>query len=80
MAKKTAYQQANEDIAAIIAEAKIRKGWMDRDVGKILSLTACTISRKRSKKELPELSFSGVILLADAAGYDVKFQKREVFK
>ncbi len=75
--KKTPYQQEHEDISAIIAEAKVRKGWGDKDIGRILGVTACTVSKKRTGKVLPEIPFCKVAILADAAGYDIRFVKRE---
>ena len=35
--KKTPYQQAHEDINAIIAELKSRKGWTDKEIGTMFS-------------------------------------------
>lgn len=78
--KKTPYQQAHEDIEAIISEAKVRKKWQDKDIGKVLGVTACTVSRKRTSGILPEIAFSKVSILADAAGYDIQFVKRNAYR
>ena len=81
--KKTAYQKEHEDIAAIIAEVKVRKGWTDKEVGKLIGprgIKAGTLKDKRVQKTLPNMRFCDVAVLADAAGYDIKFQKREVYR
>ena len=58
MAKKNAYQQANEDIAAIIAEAKSRKGWTDKDIGKLIGskgIKAESVKNNRSRGVFPNM-------------------------
>lgn len=83
MAKKNAYQQANEDIAAIIAEAKSRKGWTDKDIGKLIGskgIKAESVKNNRSRGVFPNMRFCDVSVLAEAAGYDVVFRKKEVYR
>lgn len=74
--KKNPYQQAHEDIAAIIAEVKARKKWQDRDIGKILEVKDATVSAHRRRGTFPNMSFGKIILLADVAGYNIKFERK----
>lgn len=76
MSKKSPYQQANEDIAVIMAEAKTRQNIRDADIGKLIGLEAITIRNKRSTKTLPTLQFWKVLVLAEAAGYCVRFERK----
>ncbi len=81
--KKTPYQQEHEDIAAIIVEAKSRKGWTDKDIGKLIGpngIEERTVRNNRSMKAFPNMRFCDVSVLADAAGYDIKFVKREMYR
>ena len=80
--KKTSYRQAHDNIAAIIAEAKSRKGWTDKDIGKLIGphgIGEGTVRNNRSMKVFPDMRFCDVSVLADAAGYDIRFVKREMY-
>ena len=77
--KKSPYQQSHEDIAAIIAELKSRKGWTDKEIGKYIGengIKAASVRQKRERKEFSKLRFCDLLLILDLAGYDIKFVKR----
>lgn len=79
--KKTPYQQAHEDINAIIAELKSRKGWTDKEIGKYIGengIKATSVRHKRDQKAFPKIRFCDLSLILDLAGYDIKFVKREI--
>ena len=64
-----------------MAEAKVRKGWTDTDMGKLIGKNGMrpeSLKNNRSRKILPNMRFCDVMIIADAAGYDVRFQRREV--
>lgn len=79
VATKNAYQQANEDIATLIAEVKTRKKWLDKDVGSVMNIRDLTLQYHRSQGTFPNMSFRKILLLADVGGYDIKFVKRETY-
>ena len=77
--KKTPYQQSHEDIAAIIAELKSRKGWTDKEIGQYIGengIKAASVQHKRERKEFPKIRFCDLSQLLNLAGYDIKFVKR----
>lgn len=77
--KKTPYQQSHEDIAAIIAELKSRKGWTDKEIGSYIGengIKAGSVRQKRDRREFPKIRFCDLALLFDLAGYDIRFVKR----
>lgn len=83
MIKKTAYQQAHEDINAIIAELKARKGWTDKEVGKLIGengIKGPCVRVKRTNKEFPKIRFCDLSLILDLAGYDIRFVKRDPYR
>lgn len=80
MANRKLYEQANEDITALIAETKARKKWEDKQIGQIIDVKPKTVSDHRIKGTFPNMSFFKVLFLADAAGYDLVFRKREVYR
>lgn len=78
--KKTPYQQSHEDINAIVAELKARKGWTDKDIGQYIGengIKASSVQHKRDRNEFPKIRFCDISLLLDLAGYDIRFVKRE---
>ena len=75
MAKNT-YQKSGEDIAVLISEAKIRQGLIDETLCNRLDIAKSTIRNMKSQKRLPMLPFWKVMLIADMAGYNVKFEKK----
>ena len=77
--KKTKTQQENEEIDVIISEIKTRMKWTDKEVGKLIGITNETLRNKRCRKVLNQIDFNKVAILADAAGYDIKFVKREAY-
>ncbi len=77
--KKSQYQKAHEDIAAIIAELKSRKGWTDREIGSYIGengIKAASVKNKRVSKDFPKIRFCDVALLLGLAGYEIKFVKK----
>lgn len=81
MAKKNSYQQANEDIVALMVEAKSRNGWSDRELGKLIGekgITEAALRNKRSMRVLPNMRFCDVMKIAEMSGYDIRFVKRGI--
>lgn len=77
--KKSQYQKAHEDIAAIIAELKSRKGWTDKEIGSYIGengIKAASVQHKRQQGEFSKIRFCDVALLLSLAGYDIQFTKR----
>jgi ribosome-binding protein aMBF1 (putative translation factor) len=75
MAKNT-YQKSGEDLAVLISEAKIRQGIKDETLCDRLDMAKSTIRNMRSQKRLPMLPFWKVLLIAEMAGYSVRFEKK----
>ena len=81
--KKTKYQQMHEDINAIMAELKSRKGWTDKEIGKYIGengIKESGVRAKRTRKDLPKIRFCDLSLLLDIAGYDIRFVKRDPYQ
>lgn len=81
--KKGWYQKAHEDIAAIIAELKSRKGWTDKDIGGLIGdngIKAGSVQCKRNNGEFPKIRFCDLFAILDLAGYDIRFVKRDAYR
>ncbi len=81
--KKAPYQQMHEDINAIIAELKARKGWTDKEIGKYIGdngIKADSVKQKRQQKDFPKIRFCDLSLILDLAGYDIRFVKRNAYR
>lgn len=81
--RKNQYQKANEDINAIIAELKARKGWTDKEIGSYIGengIKSSSVQHKRQQREFPKIRFCDIELLLGLAGYDIRFVKREDYK
>lgn len=75
MAKNT-YQKSGEDIAVLISEAKIRQGIHDEGLCGRIDVAKSTIRNMKSQNRLPMLPFWKVLLIAEMAGYNVKFERK----
>lgn len=73
---KNAYQKSGEDIAVLISEAKIRQGIHDETLCDRIDVAKSTIRNMKSQKRLPMLPFWKVLLIAEMAGYNVRFEKK----
>ena len=79
MGKKTSYQKAHENIAALISELKVRKKWTDEEVGKLVGengIKAESLRNNRNNGRLPSMRFCDVMKIAEMSGYNVEFIKR----
>lgn len=76
MAKKNTYQTVGNDIASLICEAKVRQDIRDDTLADRIDVATSTIRNMRSEKRLPNLPFWKVLLIAEMAGYNVRFEKK----
>ena len=67
-------KELNRDISGVIAMAKDYKDMDDEMIAKACDLSMSTIQHKKSKKELPLLSFWAVAAIAKCAGYRIVFE------
>ena len=74
--KKNQYQKSSEDIAVMLGEAKVRNGFRDKELCQGIDVPISTIRNMKSQKTLPNLAFWKILLIADLAGYHVRFERK----
>ncbi len=73
---KSEYRDMSNQIAGMMYEAKLRQGIKDEELGKRVDLAAGTMRNMRSSKTSCNIPFWKVALIAQMAGYEVKFERR----
>lgn len=66
-------KELSRDIAGVLEMAKDYKDLTYDDIAKACDISASTIANKKSKKELPLLSFWSVAVIARLAGKKIIF-------
>ncbi len=71
------YSDLNMEIWRIIEDLKYQNRMTDADVGKIIGIQGASLRNKRCSGSLPQMQFAKVAELAQLAGYEIKFERRE---
>ena len=77
MARATKYTDLSTRIGGVLAEAKLRNGMTDEDLGEAIGYGKDLIRKRRSDRTLPELRFSAVWHAAELAGYRIRIERIE---
>ncbi len=73
---KSEYRNMSNQIAGMMYEAKLRQEMNDEELGKRINLAASTMRNMRSQKTTCNIPFWKVALIAQMAGYEVRFERR----
>lgn len=71
------YQDANAIIAGLREAAKVRNGYDDKVLARKCSISSSQIRNRAHLHELPNLDFWAVVTMADEAGLNINFTRRE---
>ena len=69
--------EVNRDICGLLAMAKDYADMDDKDIAKACNIALSTLRGKKSKRELPLLSFWTVAVIGKLAGYEIVFKKED---
>lgn len=69
------YRDYHFDIDDLIYRLKQTKSYTDDQVAAVIGKSGATIAGHRSRKTFPLLKFRDVALIANAAGYRIRFEK-----
>ena len=67
-------REMNRDISGVLAMAKDYKDMDDEMIANACDIGVSTLRNKKSKKELPLLSYWAVAVIAKCAGYRIVFE------
>jgi hypothetical protein len=70
-------KELNRDICGVLAMAKDYKDLDTEKIARACDIAPSTLANKKSKKELPLLSFWAVAVIARLAGYRIEFVKEK---
>lgn len=73
---RSEYRDTSDRISSMMYEAKLRQGIKDKELGARIDLAPGTLKNMRSQKTTCNISFWKVMLIAQMAGYEVKFERR----
>lgn len=73
---KSEYRNMSNRIAGMMYEAKLRQEMNDEQLGNRINLAASTMRNMRSQKTACNIPFWKVALIAQMAGYEVRFERR----